>query len=153
MNIIVTSKCPIESAQYLDTIRANKFASESAQMMCSALHHYGITAPCKPSHLYHPCSVWVRTSRENYLWLWEHYNALLNVVYERRGTYHKYNEFKWWLKLQAKHLPSLGQTPFVNCAANSEKGISYKHIEDVILAYQLYINHRWDTDKRMPTWE
>jgi hypothetical protein len=152
MNIFVTSKCPVESAQYLDTVRVNKMILESAQLLCTALHSVGIDAPYKSTHVNHPANIWCRYSRENYLWLWEHYNALLNVMYERRGTIHKSGEFKFWLKSQAKHLLSLGLSPFANCAANEKLGISYKHIDDVCLAYQLYLSDRWEMDKREPVW-
>jgi hypothetical protein len=58
------------------------------------------------------------------------------------------NEFR----IGAKYIPNGNLTPFANCAANKSIGVSYKHIKDTTLAYQLYLNDRWDNDKRNPTW-
>lgn len=153
MNIFVTSKCPIESASYLDTIRLNKMISESAQLLCSALRHYEIAVPYKKSHQNHPAAVWCRATRSNYMWLWNHFDALWAEMFRRRGTIHKSGTHKQFLFDAAIHIPDGELTPFVNCAANAKLGISYKHIEDTCLAYQLYLSDRWETDKREPTWE
>jgi hypothetical protein len=48
--------------------------------------------------------------------------------------------------------PSEAQTPFPNCAANADLGISFKHIPDVHEAYRLYICERWKRDTIMLTW-
>jgi hypothetical protein len=32
------------------------------------------------------------------------------------------------------------------------KGIDYTHMEDVFIAYQLYLNDRWNNDKKEPIW-
>jgi len=153
MNIFVTDPCPLRSARYLDTLRVNKMILESAQLLCGALHHYGVEAPYKPTHMQHPAAIWTRFSRENYIWLWEHYVALLNELYSRRGTIHKSGEFKVWLRDQAKHIPSRGLSDHANCAASEKLGISYKHLDCVYDAYKLYLNDKWELDKKEPTWE
>jgi hypothetical protein len=50
-------------------------------------------------------------------------------------------------------IPEGKLTPMPNCAANKEKGVSFKHIDDTCTAYQLYLNERWEGDKREPTWD
>lgn len=40
----------------------------------------------KATHINHPCSVWTRTTSQNYRWLWEHFAGLLE---EYTYRYHK----------------------------------------------------------------
>ena len=49
-------------------------------------------------------------------------------------------------------LPNIGLLPFSNCARSKEKGIDYTGVDDIYLAYKLYLNDRWDQDKREPAW-
>ena len=50
------------------------------------------------------------------------------------------------------YIPEGDLTPFANCAARQDISISYKHLQDVTLAYKLYLADRWELDKREPTW-
>ena len=155
MNIFVTSKCPVKSAEYLDNKRVNKMILESCQMLSTAINLAGGKGLYKSCHINHPCSVWVRESLENFLWLWAHMEALQDEYHKVSGKVHKsYRVFTESniLSQAMELLPSKGLTPFANCAANSEKGVSYKHIDDTVLAYKLYLNDRWDTDKLEPKW-
>jgi hypothetical protein len=155
INIFVTSKCPIQSAKYLDTKRVSKMILESAQMLSTAIREHGYTDDdvYKSTHKNHPSNVWCRTTRANYMWLYEHYRALALEYYARRRKWHKS-----WEKLNVKLLegaewiPEGELTPFANCAANQSKGVSYKHIENTTIAYQLYLADRWETDVREPVW-
>ena len=47
---------------------------------------------------------------------------------------------------------SYSMSPFPNCTRNKELGIDYRSNPNVFLAYQMYLNDRWDNDKRKPTW-
>lgn len=155
MNIFVTSKCPVESAQFLDTKRVNKMILESAQMLSTAMREHGYINDdiYKTTHKNHPSNIWVRTTRANYQWLLDHFKALAETYYARRGKWHKsYRELYMKLSEGAKYIPEGELTPFANCAANKDKGVDYKHISDTIHAYQLYLNDRWDTDIREPVW-
>lgn len=155
MNIFVTDPDPVKSAQYLDDVRVNKMILESAQMLSTAcrLHGFNDEQLYKVAHQNHPATIWTRTSRENYMWLYNHYIALGKEKIQRTGKSHKsYDEKKDILLQGAQYIPSLELTPFANCASRQEFGISYKHLDDVHLAYQLYLNDRWDKDKREPTW-
>lgn len=157
MNIFVTSKCPIESAKFLDDKRVVKMCTESVQMLSTACHLRGVPLdqlPCKPTHANHPSNIWARSSRSNYLWLLEHTKALMN---EKLARYpdrpaHVYSDKLKIFEDSAKLFGDIGLTQFANCAANKSLGICYKHVEDVTIAYQLYLNDRWDTDKIDPTW-
>lgn len=155
MNIFFTDPSPIKSAQYLDTKRVNKMILESCQMLATAVVENGGTAPYKPTHKNHPSTKWAAQSYENWKWLWNHMVALAMEYKKRRGKVHKsFQKFiNSDIKLQAaKVIPSLGLTEKPNCAANESVGVSYKHIDDVYEAYQLYLNDRWDMDKREPVW-
>lgn len=154
MNIFVTSKNPRVCARNLDDKRVVKMINESFQLMATALAERGIVTPIRPTHRHHPVAIWSRSTRENYNWLLRHAIAL---CHEKRRRYpdnkpHEYEKLISFFRSHAKVLPSFKLTAFVNCAANKEKGIDYKHIDDVFLAYQLYLNDRWETDARTPTW-
>lgn len=44
------------------------------------------------------------------------------------------------------------QTKHPNCAANQGQGLSFKHIDDVHMAYRLYLNERWKRDTIPLSW-
>lgn len=157
MNIFATDPSPVKSAQYLDDKRVIKMINESCQLLVTALHQHGETLealPIKPTHPHHPAVTWVKSTRQNYNWLLRHTVALMH---EKRRRYpenkpHKYEALIPYLRSMRYKLPDFMRTAFVNCAANADLGVSYNHICDVHLAYQLYLNDRWDTDSRSPTW-
>ena len=134
MNIFATSKCPIECAKYLDDKRVIKMCLETAQIL-STITGVGY----KPTHRNHPAVLW---AKDNFSWTLEHFVALCNEYYLRYNKIHKSSEL---LKDFIENSIEDKVTPFVNCT-------TYKHVEDIHLAYQLYLNDKWDTDKREPTW-
>jgi hypothetical protein len=157
MNIFVTDKCPIKCARFLDSKRVVKMVLESTQMLCTALNELAgdkVTA-YKSTHKNHPCSIWARQSYKNWLWLYGHALALSTEYYNRYGRDHACNRILIRLPATALSLftkfLSTELTPFANCARNKEKGMDYTDIENTYLAYQLYMNDRWETDKRIPT--
>jgi hypothetical protein len=152
MNIFAFSPDPWESALWLDDVRKNKMILETAQLLSSAV---AINDPSwashvyKPTHLGHPCAKWVMQSKLNYSWLMTYMYSLASQFgkhksFELFNTFEDYY-YKGWF-------PSEAQTPFPNCAANSDLGISFKHIPDVHEAYRLYISERWRRDTIMLTW-
>jgi hypothetical protein len=48
-----------------------KMCLETAQILCTALHRYGIAAPYKPTHIRHPTVLWAGDSLQHYSWLKE----------------------------------------------------------------------------------
>ena len=157
MNIFTTSPCPVQSAKALDDKRIVKMCSESVQLLVTALHTNGVPLsdlPCKPTHQNHPCNIWTRSSRSNYLWLVEHTAALMAeklARYPNRAA-HVYQQHLAKLKQYASVIGDIGLTKFVNCAANESLGINYKHVANVHEAYQLYLNHRWQYTDKNATW-
>jgi hypothetical protein len=152
MNIFVTDSCPVKSAQYLDNKRKVKMALESTQMLATALNVHGITTGYKTAHLNHPCSIWARQSKQNWIWLWEHAVALCSEYKRIYNKDHACMKMLHSMIGNEKILPDIGLTAFVNCARSKERGVDFTDQRDVYLAYQLYLSSRWETDKREPEW-
>ena len=137
MQIFVPSPSPLQSAQYLDDKRVIKMVLESAQLLSNMLG-----GPYRKTHLNHPCMVWLRKDPANVKWLRAHMGALLHEYTERYGREHK-------CKALGLHLDkdlTVTVEGFCNATTN------HQHVKDVHLAYQLELNHKWETDKRTPTW-
>jgi hypothetical protein len=153
MNIFVTSPCPVESAKFLDDKRVNKMILESAQMLSTAINENGLVAPYKSTHKNHPANAWARETRSNWFWLYKHYIALCEQYTKTTGKIHKTSLLKDTLLEQSYCIPNGELTPFVNCAANLEKNLNFKQVENVFDAYTLYLKERWKHDKLTPTWK
>lgn len=166
------------SAKYLDDKRVRKMVLESAQLMSTALvYHYNDSARLlfetnklprkrkkrlrdkyasnlgvyKPSYFNHPCSVWCRETLANFEWLLEHFFWLHEEYVKRFGKTHASYDHCFDAFIKHKGLiPEGKRTPFVNCAANEKLNISFKHIDDVHLAYRSYLNVRFLNDKITP---
>lgn len=107
---------------------------------------------CAPTHPGHPATIWTKETKSNYIWLYKHYMALCQEKLKRTGKAHSYEQYKDILLEHASSVPNGPLTAFANCAARVDLGISYKHLEDVYKAYKLYLNDRWELDKREPKW-
>lgn len=150
MNVFATFPDPIKCARVLDDQRVVKMMAESVQILSTALHAHDawISGLPKPTHAHHPVVQWAGTARENAQWLWEHALALQDEWRWRfahpSDRTHKSIGIASRLRIhrQFKVLPR-GFTTHVNCAANKDYGISFKHITDVYLAYRMYLSARW----------
>lgn len=87
MNIFVVDSDPRIAAKQLCDKHCVKMILESCQMLCSPFPS-GI-APYKRSYYNHPCTVWVRNTRQNYEWLLNHCDELLLEYTRRYGKQHK----------------------------------------------------------------
>lgn len=86
MNIFCIDRCPVVAARHLVDTHCVKMVLESAQMLANCFTHEQLaSAGCprtqagtvrKYSHYNHPCSKWVRVSRENMRWLYSHAVAM-----------------------------------------------------------------------------
>ena len=117
MNIFMLDQDPVKAAQHHADKHVIKMILESAQLLCTAInHHHGKQVmPYKTTHLNHPCSLWVRESRDNALWLVELTEAL-NAEYRYR--YRGLSNHKSWdmlkscrIRTRLRSLPSVGLTP------------------------------------------
>lgn len=164
MNYPVPTPTPKGNAKFMDNVRLNKFISEFQQMIAVAMGFHGATPEQLPKrlngnpfgtkgHFNHPCTIWVRKNRSNFLHMCRSTLEFLNEHYRRGGKGHANarNNIKLAMAF-AKNIPAGARTEFPNCAAHDSLGVNYKHIKDVHVAYSLYINDRWDLDKKEPKW-
>ena len=81
---------PRKAAEYQYNKHVVKMILESAQMLCTAHHHYGNgdNVPYKKAHYNHPSTIWVRDNIENYAWLYRHMLALGEEYTKRYGKTH-----------------------------------------------------------------
>lgn len=156
MQIFYTSSCPEECARFLDDNRVIKMVTETAQILSTALHvHQSPLAQrvYRATHRNHPCVRWASASRGNYLWLLRHFKALAMEYELRRGKTHAAWSKTWvCLALGRLDVPEGPLTTHANVAKRTDKGIDYSHLDPVDHAYRVYLDIRWETDKREPTW-
>lgn len=71
MNIFVLDENPQKAAEYHCDKHVVKMITESAQLLTSAYYYtnWDKGIPYTLSHQNHPCSIWARESKENWLWL------------------------------------------------------------------------------------
>ncbi len=96
MNIFFLDKDPKKCAEYHCDKHVVKMILETAQLLCSAHWMTGSEAQYKLSHKNHPCSVWVRESLSNYLYLCEIGLELCKEYTHRYGKKHKSQEIIEW---------------------------------------------------------
>ena len=92
---------PRKAAEYQYNKHVVKMILESAQMLCTAHHHYGNgdNVPYKKAHYNHPSTIWVRQNSRNYYWLYNHMLALGKEYTKRYGKTHL-SITKCWEPLQ-----------------------------------------------------
>ena len=90
MNIFYLDKCPYKAAELQYNKHVVKMILESAQMLCTAHHHYDIftDVPYKKAHYNHPSTIWCRQNRKHYRWLYNHMIALGDEYRARYGKTH-----------------------------------------------------------------
>jgi hypothetical protein len=69
MNIFVLDRNIEKCAEFHCDQHVVKMILESVQMLCTALNKKGISTPYKPTHINHPCVLWVEHSFNNFCWL------------------------------------------------------------------------------------
>lgn len=154
MNIFSSDLNPRKAAENLDDKRVNKMLLESCQILCTAVNFYGGKAPYKSTHINHPSNIWVRQTKKNWLWVFDHAARLASIYRTNTGKIHKCQDILNILANEGmiKYIPDGDLQLFPNCTVNKTKGISYKHIEDPIEAYKAYLSARWDSDTLKPKW-
>ena len=96
MNIFYLHRDPYKAAEIQYNKHVVKMILESAQMLCTAHHHYAIHVgysadyvPYKKAHYNHPSTIWCRQNKNNYRWLYNHMIALGEEYTARYGKVHK----------------------------------------------------------------
>ena len=90
MNIFYLHEDPEKAARYQYNKHVVKMILESAQMLCTAHPHYdeNTKVPYKKAHYNHPSTIWTRSDRHNYMWLYDHMMALGDEYTRRYGKKH-----------------------------------------------------------------
>jgi hypothetical protein len=140
MNIFFLDYDPKKCAQYHLDKHVVKMIVETAQMLYSVHWFLELSLPSnayKKTHVNHPCSVWARTSIENYKWLCKLGIELCKEYTFRYGKIHKTQSHIVWLK---NNVPLLPQQRITEPAQAMPE--EYKD-EDPIQAYKnFYIKNK-----------
>lgn len=152
MNIFVLDYDPIKAAKFQCDKHVVKMPLESAQILCSTFDPK--IAPYKRTHYNHPCSIWARKSKKNYLWLIKHGLALCKEYTYRYGKNHKSKEVILWCKNNIKQLrfESEGKTHFILCFDEKYK------IGNAVESYRQYYKvekrqiANWAKNRLRPSW-
>jgi hypothetical protein len=107
---------------------------ESAQLLCSAHHvtNPKLDIPYKLSHKNHPCSIWVRESLSNYLYLCELGLELCKEYTYRYGKRHKSQDVIEWCVTNFVNICDKGFTEPPKAMPDEYK------VKDVIQSYRNY---------------
>jgi len=104
MNIFYLDRDPVKAAKIQYNKHVVKMILESAQMLCTAHHHYdnGHNVPYKKAHYNLPSTIWCRQNAKQYMWL---YNHMLALGEEYTKRYKKTHLTITKCKEPLKHLP------------------------------------------------
>lgn len=153
MNIFVLDEDPKAAARYQCDRHVVKMILESAQMLSTIRHQHGCPAPYKPTHAKHPCTLWAGECAENYAWLVEHLEGLLEEYTRRYGKTHATAAHRETLSEVPQALPRRGaRTPFAQVMPEG-----YRIPGDAVTAYRRFYQGekgaiaRWK-DGEVPGW-
>ena len=69
MNIFILHLNPKKAALMTCDRHCVKMILETAQLLCTISHEYGFDAPYGSTHEKHPCTLWIKESKQNWIWL------------------------------------------------------------------------------------
>lgn len=150
MNIFILDNKPIQIAKVLMDKHIVKMPTESMQMLSTNADHLGFSSPYKPVMLNHPCTIWARTSKDNFQFLLDQTDALCKEYTIRYGKKHKVEttllEYQdaWQSVLDV--LPDIGLTPFavaINKDMNCRKLDGFDDMSTVDKYRNYYIEDKW----------
>lgn len=146
MNIFALHPVPETSALWLDDKRKNKMITETAQMISTVIwrnhseyyrSHQSVLM--QPSYVNHPCTKWAAAHINHLYWLHEYLQSLKT----QWGKPHKSFRVLPIVEPLVQN-PVTSILSFPNCT-------TYKHIEDTVQAYRIYMVDKWNKDL-LPTW-
>jgi len=151
MNIFVLSKNPKIAAKYHCDKHVVKMILETKQILDAASSKSGKNKSGKQLAWFnHPCSIWARTSRQNYIWLINLGKELCIEYTYRYNKVHKYEQSFYKIKIP-KFIPDIGLTKFAlamptDCKCNTA-------VKSYRLYYCKYKNHiaSWK-NRPIPKW-
>lgn len=168
MNIFFVDNDPTIAAQSLIDIHVNKMIIETGQLLANCYGKYELkNAPYTQtdnirghSHINHPCTKWVKSSEDNFVWLVSHGLALCNEKIFRTSQEHFTYEFIEWC---ANHLPELPRIGFTTPALAFNQYPEFQDYNNPVESYRKYYStcKRIDkngkkidiyTNRARPTW-
>jgi hypothetical protein len=164
MNIFILDDQPEIAAQMMCDKHVVKMILESCQLLSTAHHvldgdvmvvdtglrKYKTSICttkdiCKATMINHPCTIWTRETRSNYMWLWKHAKALCAEYTKRYGKVHVMEEMLMGgLYNPPKNITKGKLTPFAQAMPDQ-----YKDSNAVIAYRKYYINEK----KRFAKWK
>jgi len=181
MNIFRLNNCPRRAAQDQCDEHIRKMYIESAQMLCTThriCDGYETKRPSKSGktivrywkhpdvnmeknlyavvHRNHPSTIWTRESKQNYIWHYEHFVALLDEYTFRRGKVTKTDvQLRYLLKDSPLNIPNIPQTRFKLAMADNPECM---FPDNPVKSYRMFyiskrnrINMHW-TKRKQPEW-
>lgn len=147
MNYFPFDPSPVIAARALDDKRLRRIFAESVMVM-SVLRQDGVynkRLPVPPR-----LRQWLEQETAR-VWFMAWTRALYDACQERFDIGHWVSADKYY---QVGMTSCFAPPPqFINLACSKAKGLDYTHIQDVSLAYRLYVDYQWrNLDKRKPTW-
>lgn len=157
MQIFILDKNINKNVEYYVDKHIVKIPTEVAQMISTVYHLQNMNIPSflyKPTHINHPCSIWIRKSLQNFLYTVNLGNSLYNEYQYRYNKPDKHCRNKLIFEYASKVLPSFsiqGLTPFALAIPKEYKK------ENVVEAYRQYYikekSHLFKWTKRpIPYW-
>ena len=145
VNVFALHHDPTQAARWHCDAHVVKMVLETAQLLSTAHHLTGGTAPYRPTHAKHPCAVWARDSQANYLWLCELGLELCREYTARYGKTHATEAVLRHLADDVPALPDRMMTPFAQAMPVELRG------SEPIAAYHRY--YQTKRGGRLGTWK
>jgi hypothetical protein len=153
MNIFMLDWDVKKCAEYHCNKHCTKMCVEYAQLLCGAHHitNSKLDIPYKLTHKNHPCSIWVRNSLSNYLYLCELGLELCKEYTYRYGKRHKSQDVIEWCVTNLVNICDKGVTEPPKAMPDEYK------TKDVIQSYKnYYIGAKKEfalwKKREIPTW-
>ena len=158
MNIFYFYPCPVLSAQSQPDKMLVKMPLETAQMLSTAHRELDGYEYADANNLYkraywnHPCTIWARETKQNYLWLYRHFIALGNEYYYRYQKRHaSLVKLSYPLGMPPKNIPEGNLTPPALAMPDQYK------TKDPVESYRNYCiaektYAQWNKNRPKPNW-
>lgn len=151
MNIFVLDNDIELCAQYHVDKHVVKMILESAQLLSSAVRLSGIDAGYRLTHQNHPCSIWVRESLSNWIWLRDLTTALNDEYRFRYDKSINHKSYDVVCSLPQPNIEDIGLTQFRMAMPEEYQS------DDVVESYRkYYINDKRDIaawkNRTIPYW-
>jgi hypothetical protein len=112
------------------------------QQMLSTAHVVldGEQVAMKPTHVNHPCSVWIRNTKANYMWAFMHAKSLCDEYNFRTGKVHASSR---WLDILSKAPKGIVAGELEPFALAMPDEFKVHGVFDQTKAYRLYLNTKF----------